>query len=141
MPNKQAVILYDGYCKLCSRSLQFVIRRDRKNKFSYLSLQSEQGAAFLSEMSKDKQYADSIVYHDGENFYQRSTAVLKILLRLKRGWQFFYIFMLVPRVLRDLVYDFIARKRYHWFGRRKECFIPENNSYYSKKQTFTEKMG
>ncbi|MDT8392405.1 MAG: DCC1-like thiol-disulfide oxidoreductase family protein [Bacteroidales bacterium] len=135
MQNKQAVILYDGYCELCSRSLQFVIRRDRENKFTYLSLQSEQGAALISEMAKDKQYADSIVYHEGENFYQRSTAVLKILRRLKRGWQFFYVFMLVPRFLRDLVYDFIAKNRYAWFGRRNECYIPEHHPRHLKKQS------
>lgn len=141
MQNKQAVILYDGYCKLCSRSLQFVIRRDRKNKFSYVSLQSEQGAALISEMAKDKQYADSIVYYDGENFYQRSTAVLKILRRLKRGWQFFYIFMLVPRVLRDLVYNFIARNRYDWFGRRNDCYIPDNQAHSKKIHTTAENLG
>jgi predicted DCC family thiol-disulfide oxidoreductase YuxK len=60
-----------------------------------------------------------------DKVYFRSTAVLKILKQVGRGWQFFYVFMLVPKPIRDWVYDFVARNRYKWFGKRDVCMIPD----------------
>ena len=126
MSNKRSIILYDGFCMLCSWSLQFVVKRDLKSLFAYLPLQSGRAAAILAKYSIDKQHFDSLVYLEGEKIYLRSTAILRILLKLGRGWQFLYFLIIIPRPLRDFIYNVIARYRYRWFGRRKSCLIPED---------------
>jgi predicted DCC family thiol-disulfide oxidoreductase YuxK len=125
MNTRKYIIFYDGFCKLCSSSVQFIIKRDKRNSFSYLPLQSELAAGLISTLPQSKQHADSIVYAEGEKIYLRSTAVLKILRRLGRGWQLFYMFMLIPRPLRDFVYNIVSRYRIRWFGRHVSCYIPD----------------
>jgi predicted DCC family thiol-disulfide oxidoreductase YuxK len=110
-----------------------VIKRDTKSLFEYLPLQSGRAAAILSKYSIDKQHVDSIVYVEGEKTYLRSTAILKILLRLGRGWQILYFFMIIPRYFRDAIYSFIARKRFRWFGKRENCYIPLQNDFSGNK--------
>jgi predicted DCC family thiol-disulfide oxidoreductase YuxK len=100
-----------------------VIKHDRANKFRFASLQSETAGNTLSEIYNHEQNTDSIVYCENEKIYQQSTAVLRILKKLGEGWQFFYVFIIVPPFIRDRAYTFIARNRYRWFGRNEECTI------------------
>jgi len=123
MKENPSVILYDGYCNLCNGSVHFVIRRDRKNKFRYASLDSDAGRSLLSSAVIDKQGGDSIVYLENEKIFLRSTAVLRILLKLGRGWQIFYILILIPPFIRDPLYKMIARSRHRWFGRSGVCYL------------------
>ena len=123
MPANHPVIFFDGHCRLCSGSVSFVIRRDRKNIFRFAPLQSGAGQSALEKLTGIQQSAGTIVYAEGEKVYTRSTAILKILKRMGGGWQLLYAFIVVPRFLRDPVYDFLARNRYKWFGRRDSCMI------------------
>jgi predicted DCC family thiol-disulfide oxidoreductase YuxK len=130
MKESSLVILYDGHCNLCNRALRFVIRRDAENKFQYASLESAAAISLISGAVIDKQAEDSIVYVEDKKIYLRSTAVLRILKKMGRGWQFFYILMLIPRFIRDPLYDVIAVNRHRWFGRSKDCFILSNDQQY-----------
>ena len=121
MTNDQAVIFYDGQCKVCNLAVGFVIRHDRTRKFRFSSLQSDTAAKALPEIHIDKQYPESIVYLERGNIYQHSTAVLRIFKQMGKGWQFLYIFILIPAPVRDLMYRLIARNRYKWFGKASSC--------------------
>jgi predicted DCC family thiol-disulfide oxidoreductase YuxK len=120
------LVLFDGVCNLCHGSVQFIIKRDPKDQFRFASLQSQGAAPFLALYKLDPSYLDSIVLIEGGRCYRDSTAALRVAKRLSRLWPlFFYIFIIVPRPLRDLVYKWIARNRYRWFGKQEDaCWIP-----------------
>lgn len=124
------VILFDGLCRFCHWSVEFVIPRDPKSRFKFASLQSEFGKQRLTLMlPMRKADDDTLILIDGENVYDRSTAVLRILRHLKFPWPVFYVFILVPRPVRDLAYRAFARIRYRVFGRFEslaQCPVPSN---------------
>ncbi|MDQ2863749.1 MAG: thiol-disulfide oxidoreductase DCC family protein [Bacteroidota bacterium] len=119
-----SIILFDGVCNLCNGAVQFVIKRDKKNQFLFASLQSVEGRKILTEnnLSSDKLY--SIILVEDGKIYDRSTAALRVVKKLGGFWQFFYGFIIVPEFIRNGVYNFIAKNRYRWFGRKDECMIP-----------------
>lgn len=123
-PINNPVILFDGVCNLCNQSVQFVIRHDPGSKFRFAALQSDFGQKVLREHQMENQELVSVVLLTGDRVYERSRAALEIARRLNGLWPLFYGFVIVPPFLRDLVYDWIARNRYRWFGRRDECMIP-----------------
>lgn len=122
MPIKQ-IILFDGECNFCDRSVQFIIKRDPQAVFNFASLQSETGKELLAShlIPEDN---DSIVLISGERAYQKSTATLQIAKQLKGLWKLCYIFIILPRPIRDFFYDKFAKNRYKWFGRKDNCAIP-----------------
>jgi len=121
------IILFDGYCNLCSASVVFVLKRERGDVFRYASLQSDFAGRLLSDMGLDKDVPDSIVLVEGGQAYTRSTAALHIARRLKFLWRALYAFIVVPKFIRDPVYDWIARNRYKWFGKRSTCYVPKQD--------------
>jgi predicted DCC family thiol-disulfide oxidoreductase YuxK len=118
------VILFDGECNLCNGFVGFVLPRDPAGRFKFASLQSPVGQKLLSGHALPTNTLDSVVLVERDRVYSRSTAVLRILRRLNRLWPLLYAFVVVPRPLRDAVYDFVARNRYRWFGRRESCLMP-----------------
>ena len=118
------VILFDGVCNLCNSFVQFVINRDTKNIFKFTSLQSGYSKELLNRFGKDSSKLDSVVLYTDNKIYTESTAALKILKPLGGGLQLLYVFIIVPKFLRDFVYRFIARNRYKWFGKKESCMIP-----------------
>jgi predicted DCC family thiol-disulfide oxidoreductase YuxK len=121
---QHSIILFDGVCNLCNRAVQFVIKRDNKNQFLFASLQSEEGKQILKENSFQTKKMDSFFLVENGKVYDRSTAALKVLKKLNGIWSFFYVFVLVPKFIRDSVYNFIAKNRYQWFGAKNKCMIP-----------------
>lgn len=121
------VILFDGVCNLCNRSVQFIINRDPSGIFRFAPLQSETGKNLLSKFDLPNDKLDSIILVENNEYYLRSTAALKILRRLGTLWKIVYVFMLVPRPVRDYIYDIVARNRYEWYGKRAECMIPSSD--------------
>ena len=118
------ILLFDGHCNLCNTWVQFIVKRDSAGAIRFASLQSGAGRRMLEEHKIDANYIDSLVFFEEGSFYVSSTAALRTLSYLD-GWQKHLIFLaVVPRSLRDLVYRFIARNRYKWFGRREQCMIP-----------------
>ncbi|MDX8045806.1 thiol-disulfide oxidoreductase DCC family protein [Gracilibacillus sp. S3-1-1] len=119
----QKVILFDGVCNLCSSSVQFIIKRDPTGTFQFASLQSEVAQQLLQERHIST-HLDTIILIEGERVYTKSTAVLKIAGQLQGAYKLFAIFRIVPRPIRDVVYQFIAKKRYRWFGKQEQCMVP-----------------
>jgi predicted DCC family thiol-disulfide oxidoreductase YuxK len=117
------IILFDGLCNLCSGSVQFILKRDPEGYFKYASLQGDMGSRFLKEYGIPDN-VDSIVLIEDDKFHVKSDAVLKICRNLKGGWRFFAVFQMLPRSLRDFLYDFMAKNRYRWFGKRESCMLP-----------------
>lgn len=116
------IILFDGVCSLCSASVQFIIARDPDAVFRFASLQSETGKVLRQKFGVPD--VDSLVLLEGGCYYIKSSAVLRICRRLAGAWKLLYIFWLVPKPLRDGVYDFVAKHRYEWFGKRDHCLMP-----------------
>ena len=118
------IILFDGICNLCNQSVQFVIEHDSKNQFHFASLQSEFGQDFLKKNKLEATQFDSIVFIEDDQFYTKSSAALKIAKYLDGITSWLTIFMIVPKPLRDIVYSFIAKNRYRWFGKNESCWLP-----------------
>jgi predicted DCC family thiol-disulfide oxidoreductase YuxK len=122
--SNRPVILFDGYCGLCSSWVDFVLREDRQRRYLFTPLQSPVGKALLESVGAPVDVVDSISLYDGGFLYQRSTAVLRILSRLRGAWPMMSLLLAVPAPLRDAVYDVVARRRYAWFGRSETCRVP-----------------
>jgi len=118
------LILFDGVCNLCNHAVQFVARRDPRARFGFASLQSQAAERRLASAGVTGQLPDSIVLLAGDRLYTRSGAALRIARGLRFPWPILSAFLLVPRPLRDWVYDLVARNRYRWFGKRDVCMVP-----------------
>ena len=121
---KQKIILFDGVCNFCDATINFVIERDPKGVFQYASLQSTEGEKLLTKFGLDTQNYDSFVLVEGDHFYTKSSAALQVAKELVGLWPILYIFIVIPKFIRDGVYSLIARNRYKWFGKKEECMIP-----------------
>lgn len=120
----KAIILFDGVCNLCNSSVNFIINHDTNNYFLFAPLQSEKANELLSEFNIDSNQTSSFVLIENNRIYLKSTAALKCALRLNKLYPLLYIFIIVPPFLRNTVYNFIARNRYKWFGKKDSCMIP-----------------
>ncbi|WP_299148863.1 thiol-disulfide oxidoreductase DCC family protein [uncultured Dokdonia sp.] len=118
------IILFDGVCNLCNGAITFIIKRDKKDIFRYAPLQSEIGKELAAKHHIDLDKVDSIILVTEDKAYAKSTAALRIAKQLSAGWPLLVVFLILPRFLRDAVYDFIARNRYKWFGKKEACMIP-----------------
>jgi predicted DCC family thiol-disulfide oxidoreductase YuxK len=114
------IILFDGVCNLCTASVRFVIARDSRRRFRFASLQSAAAERLLGERD---QLESMVLVADGKS-YRKSTAALLIAKRLDGAWPLLAAFLVIPRPLRDAVYDFIGRRRYRMFGKRDVCWVP-----------------
>lgn len=126
LPQGKALVLFDGYCNLCNGAVQFILKRDKKNRFYFAGLSWEVGKAIRNEFPGFADVDSILVYQDGK-LYGKSSAALKIAARLGGLWPLMGVFWILPRVIRDAVYSFIARNRYKWFGKRDSCMIPEKD--------------
>lgn len=122
--NENKVVLFDGVCNLCNGFVQFIIRHDPTARFRFGTLQSESGKKLILESCHRTLLSDSVVYIRGDACLQKSTAALYILKDIGGIWKLTFVFMLVPKFLRDAVYDAIARSRYRLLGKRESCMIP-----------------
>lgn len=118
------VLLFDGVCNLCNATVQFVIRQDPEGIFQFASLQSEAGQAFLKKFKLPTDELNTVVLVDDDKAYTRSDVVLQISKKLGGWWRLMQLFYIVPRPVRNVVYDWIARNRYRWFGKKDECWLP-----------------
>ncbi|HMB62701.1 MAG TPA: DUF393 domain-containing protein [Eudoraea sp.] len=126
-PENKKIILFDGVCNLCNRSVQYIIKRDKKDVFRFAPLQSEIGEKLINERKIDPSKVDSIVLIEPNiAYYIKSSAALKIGSSFGGGYHLLVIFQWVPRVIRDWIYDLIASRRYRWFGKREACMVPSS---------------
>ncbi len=116
--------MFDGVCNFCDASINFVLEQDRKGVFRYASLQSDSGQEILKSLGLPTDEFSSFVYVEDGDYYTRSSAALKVLRKLGGGWALLYAFIIVPKFIRDGVYNLIAKNRYKWFGKKDACMIP-----------------
>lgn len=122
------LILFDGSCNLCNSSVDFILRHDKNKIFTFSPLQSEFSQNLLAKMGNFPTGLKSIVLIEGDKAYFKSTAALRIARKLEGPIKLAYIFILVPRVLRDTFYMFISDRRYKWFGKRQTCRIADEKT-------------
>ncbi len=125
MGNDKKIILFDGVCNLCNSSIQFIIKHDSKDLFRYTPLQSETGKRLISERKIDTSKIDSIILIEpGVAYYTKSNAALRIGSNLEGYHNISGLLNLIPSKLRNIVYDFVAKNRYRWYGKKEECMVP-----------------
>ncbi|MFP4089923.1 MAG: thiol-disulfide oxidoreductase DCC family protein [Cyclobacteriaceae bacterium] len=118
------IILFDGVCNLCNGAVNFIIDRDPKAKFRFASLQSATGQEYLRQHQLPVHELKSLVLVSGNKSYLRSTAALRIARELSGAWPLFYLFIVIPAPVRNLLYDLIAKYRYRLFGKSDTCRYP-----------------
>lgn len=125
LPKHKKLILFDGVCNLCNASVQYVIRHDKNNIFLFTALQSETGLEIIKKYNIDTSKTDSILLYTPENgIASKSSAALKIAGSLGFPQNILSIFLIVPPFIRNWVYDYIAKNRYKWYGKKESCWIP-----------------
>jgi len=123
--NGDKIILFDGVCNLCNGAITFILKNEKTPHFKFASLQSEIGKHLMAERHINPSEIDSIILIDvGNAYYIKSTAALEIAKDLKGGYSLLSNLSVLPESFRDSVYDFIARNRYKWFGKKDQCMIP-----------------
>ena len=118
------IILFDGVCNFCNGAVLFVIRHDKSARFTFVSLQSTFGQEKLKQFGLSSDELSTIVLLNKGRIFTKSSAALEIARHLDGLWPLFPLLKIVPSRVRDFAYDFIARNRYRWFGKREACMIP-----------------
>ena len=118
------ILAFDGICVLCNGFVRFLTRRDRAAALQFASSSSAAGAAIFAAAGQDPGNLVSVVLVDGEHRYTESEAIIRAVMALGGGWRLAGTLRLVPRVLRDATYRFVARHRFAWFGKLDQCPLP-----------------
>jgi predicted DCC family thiol-disulfide oxidoreductase YuxK len=121
--SEKSIVLFDGFCNLCSAAVQFIIKHDKKKKFQFASLQSEFGINILLEHALPTTNFNTLVLVQNGKVSTQSTGALKIARSLSGLWPICYIAIILPKFIRDAFYNWIAKNRYKWFGRKEVCTI------------------
>lgn len=126
VPKNKKLILFDGVCNLCNSSVLYVIKRDKKNTFMFAPLQSETGKRIIEKFNIDTTKTDSILLYNPEKdkINYKSKAALKIASQLGFPTNILAVFLIIPSFISNWVYDFIAKNRYKWYGKKEVCMIP-----------------
>ncbi|WP_375239253.1 thiol-disulfide oxidoreductase DCC family protein [Aurantibacter sp.] len=125
VPENKSLILFDGVCNLCSSSVQYVIEHDKSNRFVFAALESNLGKLIIKQYHIDPSKTDSILlYRKNKGVKSKSTAAILIAKHLDFPAFLLYPFLIVPAFIRNWVYDFVAKNRYKWYGKKETCWIP-----------------
>ena len=122
--NENAIILFDGVCNFCNAAINFVLKQDKKGVFRFAPLQSEAGQRLLKQYNLSTAEFDSFVLIDDGKIYKKSCASLRVMNKLPWYWKEAQLLRIIPTAFRDAIYDFIAKNRYKWFGKKEQCMIP-----------------
>ena len=118
------IIVFDGVCNFCNAFVDFVIRHDPPGKFKFGTLQSSPAKEILNRLGLSAEDFETFLFLEKGQVFTKSTAALKIASHLTYPWTLLGIFVLVPRAVRDWIYDYIAGRRYQWMGKREVCRVP-----------------
>ena len=124
LPQNKKIILFDGVCNLCDSSVQFIIKKDKKDIFRFVALQSELGITILKHIGISRSNYSIVLYEPGEAYYHKAEAVLKIGKTFGGLYTLLSVFSFLPKVLNDTIYDYIAKNRYKWYGKKESCMMP-----------------
>jgi len=120
----QPVIFFDGVCNLCNASVQFVIAQDKKDQFKFTALQGDFAKEILPKFNADSEKLNTILLLEDGRLYTKSSAALRIARKLNGLIPLLYAFIVIPKFIRDWVYDIVAKNRYRWWGRQESCWVP-----------------
>jgi predicted DCC family thiol-disulfide oxidoreductase YuxK len=124
LPNKK-IVLFDGVCNLCESSVQMIIKHDKKEAFMFASQQSEAGKLILRYLGIDTKKMDGIVlYEPGVAYFIKSDAAMEILKEFSFPYSLLRVFRFLPLPFRDAIYNYIAKNRYRWYGKKEACWLP-----------------
>lgn len=124
-PSEKKIILFDGVCNLCEASIVYVIKHDKKDIFRFVALQSDLGQRIVKHIAINTNLIDSVIlYEPGVAYYYKSSAALEIAKGLKGIFTLATLFQILPTSLRDYVYDYVAKNRYKWYGKKEACLVP-----------------
>ena len=125
LPKNKKIILFDGVCNLCNSSVQFIIKRDKKDVFRFVALQSDLGQDILKHIGIDTKNIDSIIlYQPGIAYYYKSEAAIAISRELSGIFYLVTLLAIFPKSVANYIYDYVASNRYKWYGKRESCFVP-----------------
>ncbi|EKB49005.1 thiol-disulfide oxidoreductase DCC family protein [Cecembia lonarensis] len=129
------IVLFDGVCNLCNNAVDFIIQRDQGAHFKVGALQDKHVKKMLKPYEVKEDYLDSLILIRGDKVFYKSRAALEISRKLNALWPLLYGFIIIPAFIRDPIYDWIARNRYKWFGKKETCRLPteeEQNQFLSE---------
>src|SRR5688572_17601883 len=118
------LVLFDGVCNFCNFWVRFALKRDRKGKLKFGSLQGETAQQLLPQYGIDPSVITSVIFIEDGIAYQESTAALKVCRHLSGSWKLLYALIIIPTFIRDSIYKWIAKNRYKWFGKQESCMLP-----------------
>lgn len=118
------VILFDGVCNFCNYWVNFAIKKDKKKILRFAPLQGETAKRLIADYKINHTNLSSVIFIDKGKAYTQSSAALRICKHLESGWKLFYGLIIIPKFIRDAIYNIIARNRYKWFGKKDTCMIP-----------------
>lgn len=121
---KQSIIIFDGVCNFCNKSINFIIKRDQKSNFLFTPIQNESAQELMKKHNINNKSIDTLILIKGEKCFLRSDAVFEIIKELSGYWYLFGVFRIVPLSMRDYCYNFISNNRYKFFGKKDSCMIP-----------------
>ncbi len=120
----KTILLFDGECHLCNSAVMFILKKEKNEHLFFTSLQSKTGIDILNHYSINTNKLESLVLIENNKAYIKSTAAIKLTKYLKGLYPLTICLLLIPKILRDIVYDYIAKNRYRWFGKSNSCIIP-----------------
>lgn len=124
MDTSHPILFFDGVCNLCNGSVRFILENDRRGVLRFASLQSDTAAELLPQYGIDPKALNSVILYENGRIYTHSDSVLRTFKLMGGPWAYLYYLGIVPRPIRNWVYDFIGRNRYRWFGKREACMLP-----------------
>lgn len=125
LPKDKKIILFDGVCNLCDSTVQFIIKHDKKDVFRFVALQSDLGQEIIKYLGIDTSKTDSIILYElGHAYYYKAEAAINIAKGLGGIYSLMGLFSVLPKSLSNSVYDYVAKNRYKWYGKKSECMIP-----------------
>jgi predicted DCC family thiol-disulfide oxidoreductase YuxK len=122
--NKNPILFFDGVCNLCNQSVVFIIKNDKKKIFRFATIQSEFANKTLTPLGIDTNNPDSVILLYKDRFFQKSDTALITCKLLGFPFSFLWVFWIVPSLIRNPLYNFVAKNRYKWFGKKDACMIP-----------------
>ena len=118
------IILFDGVCNFCNASVNFIMKRDKRDEFRFAALQSEIGIELQKKFHLDPNDLESFILIEGDKYYKKTTAALRTAKEFGFPWNLSYIFIIIPPIIRNIAYNIIAKYRYKWFGKKESCRVP-----------------
>jgi len=127
LPQDKKIILFDGVCNYCNNKVNFIIKNDSKDVFRFVALQSETGQKIIMYLGIDKTIDSIILYEPGYAYFIKSEAVFRIIKHLSSTVKLLLLFNFIPTSIKNLIYNFIAKNRYNWYGKNEQCMMPSED--------------